>query len=157
MAKENGKNRNAKRPIANMNMMGGNHQGRDAKSIIAENRKSYLNTVDNKLGTNHSQANAAHTSKVKHITPGEIGKNKPGTPSPSPAKPNSWVQKVRAGKAQEQAASKPAPAKQQTVSKTPAKAPNKWAQQVQQAKATPQQTKPPAKTPQRSKPITKGR
>lgn len=143
-----------KKPLRNENMIGGNHPERGKDAILAKGRQSYLNTVDKKLGTNHAQQNNAHKSNVKHIVPGEIGKEEA-------KKPNPMKQEVNKLQNSPQQISKTvAPQKQQTQNKqqavpkpTQAKD-NPMKQEVnrlQQAPKPTKQAKTPTKTPTKGK------
>lgn len=65
-------------PYANMHNAGGNHQAQTIPGILQEGRKSYKQTMDSKLGTNHSPNPAART--VRHINPPKQVQSKPITP-----------------------------------------------------------------------------
>ena len=53
--------------FANMQNAGGNHPAQNVKGILQEGQKSFLQTIDNKLGTN--KAPDPHAKKFSHITP----------------------------------------------------------------------------------------
>jgi hypothetical protein len=63
------------RRFSNMNMAGGNHQAQNVQGILQEGQKSYVKTMDNKLGTQN-----APNPFTKRFS--SIEQPKPAPPSP---------------------------------------------------------------------------
>ncbi len=71
---------NFTRRFANMNMAGGNHQAQTIQGILKEGQVSFMQTMDNKLGTQN--APNPYTKRFNPITPPAPTKPAPKAPTP---------------------------------------------------------------------------